>query len=351
MSKNNFQKIKDKLPGVKEKVLLKNYTTYKIGGPAKYFFIAKTLGRSPLGRSPTGEPADEAKEGLMLALKLAKENKLPVFILGGGSNLLISDKGFDGLVIKIDIPDIKFEGSEVFVGAGANLTKLAYLLANSGLSGLEWSAGVPGTVGGAIYGNAQAFGTKISDAVKSVEAINLKTFKIKSFTKKQCRFSLKSSIFKENKYLVIISAVLELRKSSTRPGLVDKQEIKNKIKEFLKYRKNNHPINFPSAGSTFVNPEVIIKSKKLLEKFTELNECNKKGVVPAGYLIAKCGLAGKKIGNAQISEKHANFIINLGGAKAEDVLSLMKLAKQKVKKTFGINLESEVQLVGFKATI
>ena len=123
--------------------------------------------------------------------------------------------------------------------------------------------------------------------------------------------------------------------------------IKNKIKEFLDYRKTRHPIDFPSAGSTFVNPEKKIKNKKLLEKFPELKEYNKKGVIPAGYLIAKCGLAGKKIGNAQISEKHANFIINLGGAKAKDVLALMNLAKKKVKKNFGINLEPEVQFVGF----
>lgn len=318
--------ISQNLPGVRENVLLKDFTTYKIGGPAKYFFVAKT------------------KEDLMAALKSAKKSRLPVFILGGGSNLLISDEGFKGLVIKIDISDIKFAGNKAFVGAGANLTKLAYLSADEGLSGLEWAAGIPGTVGGAIYGHAQAFGTKISDAIESVEAINLKTLEIKNLTKEQCQFSLKNSIFKKNKNQAIVSAILDFK-------MEEPETIKNKIKGFLNYRRAAHPVNFPSAGSTFVNPEFKVKNKKLLEKFPELNEYNKQGIIPSGYLIAKVGLAGKKMGNAQISEKHANFIVNLGGGPkgcpAQDVLSLMNLAKKKVKKIFGINLEAEVQLVGF----
>jgi len=310
-------KILQKLCGVKKNVLLKEFTTYKIGGPAKYFFIAKT------------------KEDLIKAVGLAKNFKLPVFILGGGSNLLISEKGFNGLVIKIDISDIKFlrpKGyPEVVVGAGMNLTKLAHLSADRGLFGIEWSAGVPGTVGGAIYGNAQAFGTKISDSVKTVEAINSKTLKIKNFTKEQCQFSLKNSIFKKSasrrKKWVIISAVLKFEK---RPNGYPKKEIREKVKEHINYRKKNHPINFSSAGSVFVNPQY------------------KKEIIRAGFLIEECGLKGKRVGNAQISEKHANFIINLGGAKAKDVLSLINLAKKKVKKTFGIDLEIEVQMVGFK---
>jgi UDP-N-acetylmuramate dehydrogenase len=318
-----FRKLKEELPEIQEGVLLKEYTTYKIGGPARYFFTAKT------------------KEKLMAALKAAKNLKLPVFILGGGSNLLISDKGFKGLVIKINIKDINLRQNEVQVGAGADLTKLSYVLADAGLSGLEWATGIPGaTVGGAIYGHAQAFGIKMSDVVKSVEAINLKTFELKNFLKKQCRFSLKNSIFKKSKKFVIVSAVLEFEKK-------DPYEIKNLIKEFMEYRKNGHPMNFPSAGSTFVNPEAKIKDKRLLIKFPELNEYNRRGTTPSGYLISKCGLAGKKIGNAQISEKHANFIINLGGADAKCVLGLIRLAKRKVKKTFGINLETEVQFVGF----
>ena len=314
--------ILEELSGTKKDVLLKNYTTYKIGGPAQYFFIAKT------------------KDDLVKALEAAKKLKLPVFILGGGSNLLISEKGFKGLVIKVDISDVNFNGNNAFVGAGENITKLAYLSADRGLSGLEWAAGMPGTVGGAVYGHAQAFGTKISAVVKSIEAINLKTLKIVSLTKEQCNFSLKNSIFKKNKNLVIVSAILEFKNQ-------DVSKVKNQIKEFLEYRKSKHPTNFPSAGSVFVNPELKIKNKKLLEKFPELAGFNEKGIIPAGYLIAKSGLAGRKIGNAQISEKHSNFIINLGGADSKCVMGLIKLAQRKVKKNFGINLEPEVQFIGF----
>ena len=317
-----FQKLKQELPELKAEVVLKNYTTYKIGGPAKYFFNAKN------------------KEELVLALGVAKKFKLPVFILGGGSNLLISEKGFNGLVIKVDIFDIEFQGNKAFVGAGANITKLAYLSADMGLSGIEWAAGVPGTVGGSIYGNAQAFGTKISSIVKNVEVINKKTLAVESFSEKQCEFSLKNSIFKKNNNLVIVSAVLEFREKPA-------EHIKNQIKEFLNYRRTNHPMEFFSAGSVFVNSEKEIKNKKLLAKFPELVAYNAKGAIPSGYLIQKSNIQGKKIGRAQISEKHANFIINLGGAKAKDVVSLIKLAQKKVKANFGITLETEVQFVGF----
>lgn len=318
-----MDKIFQELSGVQKNILLKDFTTYKIGGIAKYFFAAKT------------------KEDLIKAAKAAKSLKIPIFILGGGSNLLISEKGVKGLVVKVAISNIEFHGNKAVAGAGASLTGLAYLLAGSGLSGLEWAAGVPGTIGGAIYGNAQAFGTKICDVVESIEAVNLKSLVSRNFTKKQCQFSLKNSIFKKDKKLAIISAVLKFKSG-------DADVIRSKTKEFLNYRRTNHPIDFPSAGSTFVNPEIKIKNKKLLEKFPELNEYNKKGVIPAGYLIAKSGLSGKKIGGAQISEKHSNFIINLGEAKSMDVLSLINTAQKLVKKNFGISLVLEVQFIGFK---
>jgi len=299
-------------------VLLKNYTTFKIGGPAKYFLIAKT------------------KEDLMKGVESAKKLKLPVFILGGGSNVLVSDKGFNGLVIKMENLKIDiFDQDSIYVESGVNSAKLMKFTIENSLSGVEWFAGVPGTVGGAIFGNAQAFGKKMSESIKSIEVLDLKTSKIIKLSNKQCKFSLKNSIFKKNKNLIILSATLKLNKSK-------KEEVEAKVKENMDYRKKNHPIKFPSAGSVFVNPELIVKNKKLLAKFPELIEFNKWGVVHVGYLIEKCGLKGKRIGNAQISLQHANFIVNLGGAKAKDVLRLIELAKQKVKKTFNINLQQEI---------
>lgn len=285
--------MKDKV--FQKNVLLKDYTTYKIGGPAKYFLIAKN------------------KEDLIKAVKSAKELKLSVFILGGGSNVLVSDKGFNGLVIKMDNSKIDFIGqNSVFIEAGTNSAKLVKFATDNSLSGVEWFAGIPGTVGGAIFGNAQAFGVKMSDSVESVEVLDFKTLKIVKLSKKQCKFSLKNSIFKKNQNLIILSAVLKLKKAK-------KADIETKVKEHISYRKKSHPISFPSAGSVFVNPEMS-----------------------AASLIESCGLKGKKIGQAQISLQHANFIVNLGGAKAKDVLALIKLAKQKVKKTFNIDLEQEI---------
>jgi UDP-N-acetylmuramate dehydrogenase len=245
------------------------------------------------------------------------------------------------LVIKINISDISFDKNIVSVGAGVSLSDLSTKTVEKNLSGLEWVVGIPGaTIGGAIFGHAQAFRKKISENVKSVQALDVANLEIKNFSKEDCLFSFKNSVFKKNKNLIIISAVLEFQEKNP-------EEIKNNIKENLNYRKNNHPTDFPSAGSTFVNPEIIINDKNLLLEFPELNEYNKNKLIPAGYLISKCGLSGKKIGDAQISEKHANFILNLGQAKSEDVLSLINLAKKEVKKIFGIELETEVQFLGF----
>ncbi len=322
-----FEKLKEVLPEAQKNVPLKDYTTYKIGGPAEYFFIAKS------------------KDDLIKAAKAAKSLKLSLFVLGGGSNILASDKGAKGLVVKIQTNGIKIEnenpaGKVVYAEAGATLNDLVSFCAQNSLAGAEWAAGIPGTVGGAIFGSAQAFGGKMTDAVKSVSVFNTKTFEIKNFLKSQCGFSLKNSIFKKNKNLLIVSALLQFENGS-------RQEIAGKIAGYLKYRKNGQPLSCPSAGCVFVNPEKKIKNKNLLEKFPEFSEFNKKGAIPAGYLIQKAGLAGKKIGKAQISQKHSNFIINLGGAKAKDVLSLINMAKQKVKKVFGVSLIAEVQLLGF----
>jgi len=346
MKINIFAKIKKELPSVERKVLLKEYTTFKIGGPAKYFFIAKD------------------KEDLIKAIEVSKKYKLPIFILGGGSNILVSDKGFNGLVIKLQILDLEIKGNQVYAGSSVMLNKLASTISKNNFTGFEWAAGIPGTVGGAVYGNAQAFGTKISDAIDNVEVLDIKTLKfhphtkrgqsflsdgntnarygvgVKNFSKSQCKFTLKNSIFKKNKNLIVTSVVFKLEKGK-------EKEIKEKIDRFLKHRKTNHPISFPSAGSVFVNPEIKIKNKKLLVKYPELNELNKLVAIPSGYFIEKCGLKGKQIGGAKISEKHANFIVNAGGAKAKDVLVLMNLAQKKVKQIFNVNLETEIQRIGF----
>ena len=307
MKRKISQKLKKELPGLKRNISLKNYTTFKIGGPAKYFFVAKN------------------KEDLIEAIKKAKELKLPFFILGGGSNLLVSDKGFDGLVIKILNSKFYILNSKIFTEAGTPLTLIVNEAAKKGLTGLEWAAGIPGTVGGAIYGNAGAFGRSMKDVVKEVEygevgfPSEIRLLKIKN---RDCEFSYKDSIFKHKKNLIILSAILQLKKGN-------KKVIESKIKKNLEQRKKTQPLNFPSAGSIFKNPPGF----------------------SAGELIEKCGLKGKKIGGVKISEKHANFILNLGRhppatqGKAKDVIKLINLIKQKVKNKFKVNLEEEIQIL------
>ena len=313
-------RIEKELSGIKKNISLKNYTTFKIGGRAKYFFVAKS------------------KEDVIKAVLVAKKMRLPFFILGGGSNILVSDRGFKGLVVKIESGMWNVEGSKIYAGAGVLLNQLVHLALKNNLMGLEWAVGIPGTVGGAIYGNAGAFGKSIGDSVKKVEVLDTKDLRFKIYDLKKCKFGYRNSIFKEKKNLIILSAIIQLKKGN-------KKEIEKKIKEYLEYRKKTQPLNFPSAGSVFKNYELRIKKYELIKKFPELKNFIKKGQIPAGWLIEKCGLKGKKIGKAKISEKHGNFILNLGVAKAKDVKKLINLIKKKVKEKFGITLEEEVAIL------
>ena len=313
--KIKFPKFKKLLPGLKKNVSLKNYTTFKIGGPAKYFFETKN------------------KKDLIKAILVAKSKKLPFFILGGGSNLLVSDEGFRGLVIKILFSKSYFLNSQISAEAGTILAELLSATLNTGLTGLEWAAGIPGTVGGAIYGNAGAFKKSMKDITKTVTVLEIKNQKsnIKNLRNKDCKFCYRNSIFKQKKNLIILSATLQLKKGN-------KLKIEKRIKEYLNYRKETQPLNFPSAGSVFKNPKNFSAG--------ELGEEDKSSSLSfaAARLIEECGLKGKRIGNVKISEKHANFIVNLGGGKAKDVKKLINLAKKKVKNKFSITLEEEIRI-------
>lgn len=278
---------------IKRNIPLSQFTSFKIGGPAKYFISVKK------------------KEDLIKAVNFSKEKKLPFLILGGGSNVLINDKGFSGLVILINNKESEIKRNRIYCQAGMKLNNLVNQSVKNNLTGLEWAAGIPGTIGGAVRGNAGAFGFSISQLVKQVEVFN-KDFSI--LEKKDCRFNYRESIFKKNKK-VIFSLELELRKGN-------RKQSEKMIKEYLEQRKNNCPLDYSSAGCIFKNPKPLI----------------------AAQLIEQVNLKGKQIGQAMVSEKHANFIVNLGKAKAEDVLKLIKLAKKEVKKKFNLVLEEEIQI-------
>ena len=296
------KKFKKLLAGVKKNVSLKNYNTFSIGGKAKYFFITKS------------------KDELVSAILVAKKLKLPLFILGNGSNLLVSDRGFKGIVIKIQNSKFKIQNKnlkfKITCDAGVTLTKLISECLKIGATGLEWTAGIPGTLGGAIYGNAGAFGKSIGDNVIEVEVLDIRDLRFKIYDLKKCKFGYRDSIFKKKKDLIILSAEIKLEKG-------DKKEIRDKIKEYLDYRKKNQPLNFPSIGSIFKNPKNF----------------------SVGELIEKCGLKRRRIGDVKISEKHANFIVNLGKGKAKEVRKLITLIKKKVKERFGITWEEEIEIL------
>ncbi len=322
---------------IEENIPLKDYSTFRIGGPAKYFCNCEKM--------------EELKE----ALNWAQEKKQRVFILGGGSNILFSDKGFDGLVVRIMNHELRLmnnhktlsnlsskkmetEGVKIVCGAGVSLAKLVNFARKNGLSGLEWAAGIPGTAGGAVRGNAGAFGEEMADSVEKIKILRTEVdnLEITELSKTECRFGYRDSVLKQERDFIIWEIKLELAKGN-------ESEIGKKMQAILTKRKSKQPSKYPSAGSVFKNPKV---SPELAEKFEQDTglEC-KNDRVPAGWLIESCGLKGKKIGGAKISEKQANFIINLGEASTEDVIILMSLVKQKVRNQFGVQLQEEIEIV------
>lgn len=308
---------------------LSKYSNYKIGGPAKFFCAPKTT-----------------KE-LESAVLEAKKNGLRIFILGGGTNLLISDKGFDGLVIKPDFSEIGFADKDravVRVGAGVLVSKFLDFCVKESLSGFEWAGGLPGTVGGAIWGNAGAFGGETKDRVEEVLSMDISKDEPVLVKRKglDCAFGYRTSIFKQKAFGGEVEVILESLVSLERG---DREEIKKLIDEKIKYRLERQPLEYPNIGSIFKNnpwekvpPEV---RKRFEKKFKE----DPIPVLPTAVLIDAAGLKGRSVGGAKVSEKHPNFIINFNKATAADVKSLMDIVRLEVKERFGVELEQEVMFV------
>jgi len=308
---------------IQKNIPLANFTTFRIGGPAKFFVEVSS------------------EEELMEALKYAKENNLKFFILGGGSNVLISDDGFDGLVIRVHSSRSTVYGNIITTDAGISIAKLIKISTENNLAGLEWAGGLPGSLGGAIRGNAGTFGLSMKDIVESVKVYDLESQKIEVYDNAKCRFEYRCSIFKKNCKLIILSAVLKFKAD-------EKEALQKKVQESIAWRKSVFPETL-SPGSFFKHTaptEHNLKKLKELPRFSEL-KLHEKNTIPTGFVIEECGLKGKKIGGAMVSEKHANFIINTGGATAQDVIMLASFIKQQVRDKFGIELQEEVQYVGF----
>ncbi len=322
MNDEVFLALKKSLPGIQKNILLKDHTTFQIGGPAKYFLVA------------------QKKEDIIKALTLAKQLNLPVFILGGGSNILASDQGFDGLVIKIQNkkPSLKIQqkAGNFFIEApaGTAVKDLVTFSTNNALQGLEWAGGLPGTFGGAIRGNAGAFGGETKDSIFQVQALD-ENLNIKIVSNAQCQFSYRNSIFKQKNWIVL-SATIKLTKG-------DKKNLKATAKANADYRTNRHPLNFPNAGSIFKNCDFESFSLSHQKNLLAVVKKDPFPVVPTAYLISEAGLKGTTIGGAKVSEKHPNFIVNVGGAKAKDVLAVIDINKKNIKEKYNVTLEQEVQ--------
>ncbi len=305
---------------IKKDIKLADYSTFKIGGQAKEFVEAGS------------------EEELIEAVNYAKNNGLNFFVFGGGSNVLFDDKGYSGLIIKIHNASHTAHDALIECGAGCRLSELVSFAKDDELSGLEWAAGIPGTVGGAIRGNAEAFGKSLADSIKEVRFLDANNLEFKNYSAEACQFAYRNSAFKQNNSWIIISVKIVLDKGK-------KEEIEAKMKEYVQKRMEKQPTEWiGSAGSFFVNP--VVENEELIEKFEK--ETGSKAIgnrIPAGWLIDKAGLKGKKVGGMMVSDKNANFIINTGNGKSEEAITLASIIKQKVRNSFGVQLKEEVQYV------
>lgn len=328
---------------IQENISLAPHTIYKIGGRARFFVEARSR--------------SEIVDALMWAL----EKNAPYFILGLGSNILVSDNGFDGLIIKISGGTMERKNDCVIAESGVKMAEAVNFTLSCGLVGFEWAIGVPGTIGGSVRGNAGCFGSDMKDSVEQVEAFDAKKNASRIFSNPECQFGYRESVFKRQPELVVLSAVLRMK-----PG--DVGEARKRIQQYSmarltsvsdpanreffnpKGRVSPQDIGTPTAGSIFKNvlwSRPDIDKEKLFSRFPNFKSYEKNPGISAGFLIDEAGLKGTKIGGAMVSTKHANFIVNDGTATASDVARLIAHVKDTVRDKFGISLEEEIQYVGF----
>ena len=299
-------------------ILLENepmnkHTSFKVGGPARYFVKAESL--------------DDLKK----ALDLAREKGIPFFILGNGTNLLVSDKGFDGVIITLagDFSSIEDLGNGAFkVGAAIPLGRFARSVLKQGFAGIHKLAGIPGTLGGAIYMNAGAYGQEIGTSCTQVTVLD-SDGNIREFAASECGFGYRQSIFQKNNAIILSATFLLPTAASLGKTTAD---LEAELAECMAKRKASQPLNMPNAGSTF--------------KRLSVGAADTPAQIAPGYYIEQAGLKGYRIGDAEVSTVHANFIVNAGGATASDIKQLSEFVQQKVTEKFGIELHREIILLG-----
>lgn len=307
---------------IQENIILAPFTTFKIGGPARYFVKVETV------------------EELQEALVTAREKEWPIFVLAGGSNLIISSQGFAGLVIQIVIESHQIDGHKITAGAATMMSTLVDETVAAGLAGLEWAGGLPGTFGGAIRGNAGAFGGEMKDNIESVTTVNHHSGELTNWTNADCQFEYRGSVFKSQPHEVIIEATLALA-----PG--DSHALRETADSRIQYRQEKHPLEYPNSGSIFKNTPVEKVPAEILPHFQDSIKTDPFPVVPTAKIIADAQLSGLQVGQVQVSTKHTNYIVNLGGGTGEEIVELIEKVRAAVREKFGIELEVEPELVGF----
>ena len=275
---------------------MKNHTTFKIGGMATIYCEIENI------------------QTICTIINYCNKEQIKYYLLGNGSNIIFSDKGYDGIIIKIICKDIYVENNTIIAQSGASLSDLCKFAQAQGLGGLEFAYGIPGTVGGAIYMNAGAYGGEIKDVVSEVTYIN-NSGKLKTYIKDELNFEYRKSIFTKTNECITNAKFVLVEK--------DKNEIKNKMEDLLKQRNSKQPLDMPSAGSTFKRPVGAF----------------------AGKLIEDCNLKGYTVGDAQISTKHSGFVVNIGNATCEDVIDLTNDVKKIVKEKTGFTLDREIKII------
>ena len=278
---------------------MKNHTTFKIGGPAQYYV--------------TPESVTQIQE----VVSLCRNMNIPLHVIGNGSNILVGDDGVDGVVLALfnTFSDYEIKDNVITAQAGMSLIKLAVIALREGLTGLEFASGIPGSVGGAVYMNAGAYDGQMKDVVTSVTVLD-EAGNIRILGRDELDMGYRTSaVAKHN--MIVLQVIIELKTG-------DKEQIKDRMNQLSELRKQKQPLEYPSAGSTFKRPEGYF----------------------AGKLIADAGLKGYSIGGAAVSEKHAGFVVNMGGATAKDVVELTDYIKKGIIEQFGVTLELEIKKIG-----
>ena len=282
---------------IKENEDMSKYTSFKVGGKARFLIKANQI------------------QDIKDAIKIAKEQNIPFLVIGNGSNILFRDGLYNGIIIKVELNKLEINKNKATVSAGVKNAVLAQKLLENELAGFEFAAGIPGTIGGAIRMNAGAYGGEIKDILEEVTYLDYSTLEEKTITNKECDFKYRHSVFCNNKN-IILSATFNFNKD-------EKINIQEKMNLYAKSRKDKQPLEYPSAGSTFKRGEDFITAK----------------------LIDECGLKGYTIGGAQVSEKHAGFIINKDKATSKDIIELIDYVKKVVKEKKEKNIELEIEII------